>query len=324
VKLTQVIALSCAFVPVAALVYWARGDVDAIRPYQGRWNLPLAERRHDPFPRVFVSVSGERVEVPAPPRKIVSGTIFSDAILLEICAPSRIVALHELSQDPRFSPVAAESASFPRHHRGEPEEILEMAPDMVIVSSFSREETRRMLARHGCAVLRFEGFTGIADIQSNIRALGYVLGLDQEAEALTCEMDARLAKVAAGGAKRRAWRLLHYEVGRTSGAQTTFDSLLSSVGARNAAAEAGVRGSQAMTIEQLLIEDPDALVMGVAPGKEDVARQRLLQTPGLTSLRAVRNDRLIFVPSGWLLSTSHHIVRAAEYIAAVLDRWGSP
>ena len=318
------LTLGLLALPVTALVFCQQLGGGPARPRDGAWNRPLAERSADPFPRRFVNGAGESVEIAAPPRRIVSATVVSDAVLLEICPPERIHALHALSKDPRYSPVAEASAAFPRHLGGEAEEILAAEPDLVVVSSFSRKEMRNLLSRDGCAVLRFLGFASVEDIQNNIRALGYAIGADAAAERLVEQMDVRLAAVESDREARRPWRLLHYAGGYTSGSDTTFDSLLQRVGAQNVARELGISGSRAIQPEEVLIRDPDALVIGVEPGGEDRVAERLGQMPGFAHLEALRRGRLVLVPNAWLLSTSHHVAHAAETIAATLDRWGTP
>jgi iron complex transport system substrate-binding protein len=289
------------------------------------WRRPLEQRRHDPFPRRFVNAAGEEVWIQVPPQRIVSGTVFSDAVLLDACPRERIAALHVLSKDPRYSPVAVESQRFPRHVSGNPEEILRLEPDLVILSSFSREETRSLHAGPRCAVVRFFGFTSVGEIQDNLRALGYVLGLDDRVAELERAMDATLARVAEGRERRRRWRVLLYEANRTAGRHTTFGSLLTGwVGARNAADDLGIAETRSLESEQILAADPDALVLAAVPGEEGDVERTLRQHPVLSSLRAVKRGRLVFVPSGALQATSHHVAAAAQRIAEALDRWGTP
>ncbi|MEE9126801.1 MAG: hypothetical protein V3U11_06645, partial [Planctomycetota bacterium] len=66
------------------------------------------------------------------------------------------------------------------------------------------------------------------------------------------------------------------------------------------------------------------LVVGVRPGGEAAVRSLIRQSAALRLLPAVKKDRIVFVPNALLLSTSHHVVGAAEVIAKQLDRWGKP
>lgn len=311
-------------VPFAAMAIWIRSRRPPTAPVAGPWTRPLAERQGDPFPRFFENAAGERVLVREPPQRIVSATIFSDAVLLDCCPPERILALHRISKDPRCSPVADRSRRFSRHIDGAPEEILALDPDLVIVSSFTRKETLDLLGRGGCAVVRLQGFSSVDQVADNIRALGYLLGLDDAAEKLVRGMHRALDEVAARRRQRSAWRVLLYEAGKTAGRDTLFGSLLAYVGARNVADELGIHGTSGIGPDQILAADPDVLVLGAAPGKEREIRERLRLLPGMDATRAYRTDRLLFVPSAWLLSTSHHVARAAQAIAETLDRWKKP
>lgn len=305
------------------IVWW--GTRVASRPQDTPpWTRPLAERAGRPYPRVYIDALGERTVLPAPPARIVSATVASDAVLLAICPPRRILALHRSSRNPGYSPVARESAAFGRHVGGDPEEILALEPDLVLLSSFSREETRSLYTSSGCAVVRLPGATSIADVESNIRALGWILGLDEAAERLVTEMRAKLDRLAEGRARRRAWSVLLYAGEHTAGRGTTFDDLLDAVGARNAAAEAGLEGSCRIDPEQVLQADPDVLVVPCVPGREDDARRGVRNIELLARLRAVREDRVLAVPAGILQSTSHHVADAAVWIAGALDRFESP
>ena len=102
-----------------------------------------------------------------------------------------------------------------------------------------------------------------------------------------------------------------------------MDGILAHVGAHNVAAEMGVGEYLRVDIEQVLDWDPDALIVPAVPGEEEKERRRIRQDPGLAVLRCVKQDRILFVSSALLGSTSHHVAEAARVIAEQLDRWGS-
>ncbi len=293
-----------------------------LRPQPGPWDRPLAERAQDPFPRRYTGLDGRSVGIAAPPVRIVSGTILSDSVLLAICPSERVQAMHRLSTDRRFSTVAAEAERFPRLHDGDPERILAARPDLVFIASFSRPETQALLAQAKVAVVRIDEFASVEGIVSNLRAIGYVLGLDAGAEGLVEELQDSLAIVAKGRAARAAWNVLLWSDGQTAGQETIFDSLLGHVGARNAAA--AIRGHGTLRSEAALALDPDALVLGAPPDHEREVEARVRQDPAIAAMRCVRMGRLIFVPEAELTATSHHAARVAQRLAARLDAWGRP
>ncbi len=167
-------------------------------------------------------------------------------------------------------------------------------------------------------------FTSLEDLQDNMRAIGYVTGLDAEVEELITEMQEKLDKVAQRADERRSWRVLDLNAAMyTSGKGSTLDGVLTYVGARNTAVEMGVGEYLRVDIEQVLDWDPDVLIVPAEPGSEEKERQRILQNPGLRVLRCVKEDRILFVSGALLGSTSHHVAEAAVAIAEQLDRWGS-
>ena len=82
---------------------------------------------------------------PALPR-IVSLNLCADPYLMEFAAPEQIIALTWNSHDPMQSPFASRAVNFPVTG-GRLEEIVEMAPDLVILSPFSMANRRQTL--HG-------------------------------------------------------------------------------------------------------------------------------------------------------------------------------
>jgi ABC-type Fe3+-hydroxamate transport system substrate-binding protein len=292
---------------------------------QGRWLLPLEERKGDPFPRTFLEQDGSEIVVPAAPGRIASATVFTDAVLLELCPHKRIVALSAKSTETEFSPVARQSQAFPHHITADPESILWVAPDLVFLSSFSDRATLRLVGSSRRQVIRLHQFNGLDDIRNNIRAVGYLLGLDKKAELLVRDMDARLGRIQDRSRSRGAvWRVVSWSGGYVAGENTIFNDMLAYVGATNVAAEKDVTGHGAVAAERILDWNPDALVVGVVPGGEDGVRKLIRQSAALRLLPAVQKDRIVFVPNALLLSTSHHVVEAVDVIGRQLDGWGKP
>lgn len=291
----------------------------------GRWLLPLQERKDDSFPRTFLEQDGSETVVPSVPKRVASATVFTDAVLLDLCPRQHIAALSAKSKEPEFSPVAAESQAFPRHITADPESILWVDPDLVFLSSFSDRATLRLVGGARRQVIRLHQFNSLADIQDNIRAVGYLMGLDREAEALVRDMNARLGRIQNRSRSRGAsWRVISWSGGYVAGDDTIFDSLLPYCGASNVASEKDTHGHSAVAAERILDWNPDALIVGVRPGGEDAVRNLIKQSAALRLLPAVRKDRIVFVPNALLLSTSHHVVGAADVIARQLDAWGKP
>ena len=84
-------------------------------PIDRPWTASLQERAKDAYPRSFTNLKGQRWDIQTPPQRIASGTLFTDVVLSAICDKSRIVAMHQVSKNPRFSPIAELSSKFAYH-----------------------------------------------------------------------------------------------------------------------------------------------------------------------------------------------------------------
>lgn len=286
------------------------------------WTAPVDVRAKAPYPRTFTNLKGQEFLIRTAPQRIASATLFTDVILSAICEDGRIAALHQVSKNPLFSPIFERSSKFPHHLSSDPETILAVRPDLVFLASFSDRRLDRLLSSEDRQVIRLHNLKGVAGVRDSIRAVGYIVGLDRQAEELVVAMDARLEGVARTRDSRKAWRVMSWADGFVAGRDTIFNDVLGYVGARNLASEFGIVGARRVQPERLLASQPDALIIGTAEGKEDEARQRLLRLAVMGHLRAVREQRIVFVPNHLLLSTTHHVAELAERIARQLDAWG--
>lgn len=286
------------------------------------WTATLDLRCKDAYPRSFTNFKGDRYEIPAAPQRIASGTLFTDVVLSAICDRERIAALHRVSKNPLFSPIADYSSKFPHHLGTDPETILAVRPDLVFLASFSDKRLDRLLSNDHRQVVRLHNLNSVEGVRESIRAVGYIVGLDQPAEALVVQMDARLNAVAESRASRKNWCVLSWADGFVTGRGTILDDVLGYVGARNLASEFGIEGVRRIQPERLLASQPDALIIGTIQGKEAEARQRVLRLAVMANLRAVREQRIVCVPNHLLVSTTQHVADLAERIARQLDEWG--
>lgn len=269
-----------------------------------------------------------RVEAPpARPERIVSLALAGDEIALALVAPSRILALEAFVDDPHASNVVEEARAVPGRMR-QPivaETILAAEPDLVILPAWSDPQIGALLAHQGVPSHRLGSAESLDEVRAQVRELGAVLGEPARAEALVAAMDARLDAVRARGAARseRPSVLLAAWSGRTPGRGTIFCEIVELVGARCAAADEGLEGFAALPLEQLLAFDPDVVVTNRyradASARELVPERPIDEDPRHRTLRAVREGRVVDLPTAHLLATSHHVAALAEDLSRALD-----
>ncbi|MCA8978075.1 MAG: ABC transporter substrate-binding protein [Planctomycetes bacterium] len=253
-------------------------------------------------------------ELARPPVRIVAGSVLAAEVLLEIAPRERIAAVHYLVADPSYSLVADTAAALPLVG-AEPEQLLSVGPDLVIVDAFTKPETLAVLAMAGVPVLRTTAPKGFADIAANIGRIGRVCRLEAEADALVTAMRARLDQLAARDPRISGQRPLSLDGGmHTYGRGSLFDAVISAAGARNLSAERGAGPFRIMNIEGVLAWRPETLVIVTGKDGEAGEREWIAQSPGFEFLPAVIHDRILFVPSGLFGTTSHRIVDLVAFV----------
>jgi len=272
------------------------------------------------FPRTIRDAAGVTLTIPAKPQRIVSQTLGTDEILFAICPPTRIVGVSTFARDGAYSHVVDAVRAAGQPAIDSTETVIGLKPDLIFVASYSRADLIEVLRASGAPVFRFSNFDRIADIMTNIRTVAYAIGEDAAAEQLVADMEARLARVRArAAASGRRPRVMSYDgTGYTAGSDTLFDDVIRVAGGVNAAAASGAKGFMRVGGEQMLSWKPDYLIVGAKPGEEEIVRRRMLANPAVASSDAVKGGRLVLMDTRIFLTTSQHVVSAAEALADAL------
>jgi iron complex transport system substrate-binding protein len=116
--------------------------------------------------------------------------------------------------------------------------------------------------------------------------------------------------------------MLYGTSGYTAGANTLIDEMFRVVGARNVAAEHGVKGSVRISTEVIALWQPEFIVSGAPHGESEKILQSLMSDPAIANSRAGRSGRILIIDDRFLLSVSQSIVPAIERLAEGL--YGHP
>lgn len=260
----------------------------------------------------------------APPQRVVLGSVLAAESLLDVLPRERIAGVHAFAADPRYSLVAAAADALPLVG-AEPERLLAVEPDLVLVDAFTRPETLALLDAAGVPVVRACDPHGFGDVEANLRLLGRATHLDSEVEGIVQSMRRELEAIEQAGGQLAGWRLLGLDGALHSyGRGSLFDAIASAAGARNVASERGVGEFLKLDVEVVLAWSPDAIVIAAQPGEADEVPEWLRQYPGLELLPCVQRRRLVKVPAPLLTTTSHRLVEAARFVQRQLLAWGRP
>ena len=267
------------------------------------------------------------------PQRIVSLTIASDEILLELVPVSRIAALTYLVDNPAISNATESARQVPAKIRASVEAVIAMQPDLVLAPDWLPEELSRTLRDTGLNVYVFTAGQSIAEVQQNIRDIAQAVGEPGKGEEILARMDATLREVAEKTEKipeqKRPIVARVTTMGGSGGAGTSFDDICRYAGVRNAGALAGLSATGTLTNEQILRIDPDLFLIPAWDYTQKTDLQRLRQQiendPSLQTVKAIKNRRLIQISDKYLFCTSQYIVEGVRQLAeaAYPDLWGS-
>ena len=283
-------------------------------------SVPARTTPDDGFPREIALDDGT-LTLNARPRRLFPASATAVDFALALTERDALVALPR--QALLYSPAAeseAERAPFPEEllfDRYETESVLATRPDLVLVHTYQNPATTARLRELGVAVVVLPDVHTRDDLARTLRLLGRVLGAEDRAEQVLTELNERVERLRARTAGRSDRVLAYTNFGSGAscpGSETAYDVLIEMAGLRNAASEAGLVGFASVDHEWLLRCDPDWILVSTnAPGSAFSASEAALRgEEALATLRAVREDRILRLPSELYASTSHHLVSAAE------------
>ncbi len=210
-----------------------------------------------------LALGGCSAPEPAPGRAtgdrptIVSLNPCADAILAEVTAPGQLLAISHYSKDPRASSMEPDDAARYDATGGTVEEVLALDPDVVVASSFIGPATRAALTDLGIAVETVGSVGSVADSVAQVRQLAALTGDKAAGEALV----AHIEKAARPSEENPVDTVLWQSGGIVPGEATLVSELLARAGLANGAAKRGLRQADYLSLEAVLADPPDLLLV---------------------------------------------------------------
>jgi iron complex transport system substrate-binding protein len=264
-----------------------------------------------------VVASGSAVGAPdsGPPRRVASLNLSSDEILVEILPPERLVSVTRWADAPGTSNVVGRvPAAAYRFQKADMEQLVALAPDLVVVSEYTDADFLKLVERSGIRWHRLQGLSSLAGVRTAVLDLGRVVGAEEAASHLVERYDAILADLAARLAGARRPRVLYWSGGMTAGADTAIGALIEGAGAINVGREIGVEGIAPPGAERAFVADPDVVLVTSWPGGVEAVKEH----PLLSRLRAVREGRIVVMPNELVVALSQYSADACWDLASRL------
>lgn len=259
---------------------------------------------------------------------VVSGSLASDEILTALFADEKDppVVLSAFADDPAHSSITNEAKRFPKRWHNSAEALLALRPAIVILASWNNPALKSRVKQAKVPMIELQGFDSIDDVKTNIRIIGAAVQRLPQAETLIQQIDQALRDLAHTSApKGKQPSILPYSASGTPGGEgTMIDAIIKASGARNTAADAGVKGWAKINGEILATLQPDFILLLTGPISGDEAKTAVKNDTIWKEMRAVKDSKFVYVPQASMYSVSHHIMSAAKQIHASLYPTLSP
>ena len=249
--------------------------------------------------------------------RIASMNVCTDQLLITLADPEQILGLSRHARE-RFESFAADDARRFPILSGGAEDILVLAPDIVVASLFDKRSTRELLKEKGLHLAEFAVPRNLDEVKAQIREMGKVVGHPDRASAQITRLDDAIARA------RQAVAVRHYRVlplsrrGWVTGSDSLLSSLLTETGLFNAAADLGISFGGFASLEAIVNLKPDLIVVSEAGDRAEDDGRAFLLHPALE--RFYPPSRRIVVPDRLTVCGGVMLAGALDVLVSELKR----
>jgi iron complex transport system substrate-binding protein len=319
-------------VPPGLLILLVVAIAGAVHTYAsppGGLQLPVLERENgdarvrtgqDQYPRQAVDSDEVTVSIARPAHRIVSQYWSIDEFVYSVSPPQDVVAVSQSAYLEEISNVLQSVQQFKPAVATDPERVVALDPDLMLVSSSGRADYTSLARNSGVPVYRMEtNFETLNQIEQNIRLIGYLTGQDESAAKEVSRFHAAIDKAVSlrspGSARPRVLGLGgRYCYGRN----TLFQDIVTKLGGVNVAAENGIVGYDSVNFEQIVRWDPEWIIAGAKTGNTEQVRATLMSDPAISLTQAARNGHIVVLDNRVFLPMSPYTSIFVQAIAKAI------
>src|SRR5574341_1907118 len=191
---------------------------------------PTEQPAEESFPVTLTDALGNEVTLTGEPHRIVSLTLGSDEILLELVGPERLIGVTYNAADASLSNIVDDPALAQVENivEANPEQLIALQPDLVVIGTYNDPAVIEQLQNAGLTLFAINA-NNIEEVQSSILTLGKLVGETDQAQQMVEAMNDRLAAIDEKLAQVEGDRprvLYLSSGGWTAGSQTTVDAII--------------------------------------------------------------------------------------------------
>lgn len=251
--------------------------------------------------------------------RVASINVCTDQLLLTLADPAQIVGLSPYARDAARSWAAAKARTY-RRLSGEAEDLLTLKPDVVVAALYMKRATRELLKRQEMRVAEFDIARSIDDVKEQIRRMGDLVKHPDRAEAQVARLDSAIARARQAVARKRYRVLALSRRGWVSGDDSITSALLSITGLSNAAAGLSSQSSGFATLEAIVADRPDFILISDGRDVAEDEGSALLLHPALEKLYPP--SRRLVIPEDLTVCGGPMLSEALDRLVAELKRVG--
>lgn len=291
------------------------------------------------WPVTVMNAAGEPVVITQKPNAIVATNVWAGEMLLDMVDTSRIKALSAWGDDPVLSATAEKAATVEaRVSTQEPEGIIAVQPDLVIIDTFSDPDgsLTKTLKDAGIVILQMASPTDFDQIKEALATLAKAVGEVEKGNELIASVDAILNEVqekVGDIPENEKMKVMYYEdyydasgssegMLAAYGPGSPFDAIAKAAGTINVCT---VENYSAVSKEKVVGEwKPDILIVpSITYGPDFKAIDdkgasiiaAIKEDPIMKTLPAVIHGRVYALTEKYRGSTSHYMAKAVQELA---------
>lgn len=256
----------------------------------------------------------------AEPKRIVSLNPCLDTILVHVADRDQIAALSHYARDPTASTIADIARTLP-YISDSAEEIIQLKPDLILSAGHSSLATRQMLHRAGFPTELFQVPNTVADSINQVRLIAGLVGHPERGEALIANMEAALAAIRQPPGAKHYTAIVAQPSGLTAGSGTLINEVMTIAGFQNVAARYGISQWGNISLEQVLAQPPQLILVEGARMEKPNWADRLLSHPALRAIKPAMKSSdfpqpLLFCGGPVLIKTAEALAEARKIMEA--------
>ncbi len=267
---------------------------------------------------------GHELRLAQKPRRIVSLSISTDEILIDLVDAERIAALTYLADDAGISNITEKAKAVRgRVQRPNAEALLAMQPDLLLIPDFVGRDDIDLLRGMKLNVYVYKTPASIDEVKQSVKNIGAAVGETERADFMAAQMEKRLADIEAKLAKLNLSKEKSAVFMQDNGAyyqrDMTFNDICRKARVKNALDSLNRGGAFLASQEEIVSLNPDVFVLAGwnYNGRYDKEKneEMLLDNPAYSGVNAVKNKAVHTLPAAHLLSTSQYITEAVADMA---------